>query len=125
MTTYFTTDHEWITIADDGTAIVGITDHAQEELGDVVFVDFPSIGAILDAGGAAGVVESVKAVSDLYCPVAGTVIEVNASLADDPTIVNSDPTGAGWFFRLSGVDATAVGALMDAAAYEAYLETLA
>jgi glycine cleavage system H protein len=125
MTTYFTQEHEWITIEADGTATIGITEHAQDALGDVVFVDFPRVGDALTAGGSAGVVESTKAVSDIYAPVAGTVSEVNDALSDDPTVVNADPTGAGWFFKLSGVDPTALTDLMDAAAYDAYLETLA
>lgn len=128
MNLFFTPEHEWILVGDDGTATIGITDHAQAELGDVVFVEFPAIGSVLAIGSSAGVVESTKAVSDLYCPVAGTVSEVNAALAEDPTIVNADPQGAGWFFKLTGVDATAIGAaidgLMDQPAYAAYLETL-
>ncbi len=124
MTTYFTPEHEWITIDEAGNATVGITDHAQEALGDVVFVDFPTVGFAIDAGGNAGVVESVKAVSDIYCPVAGTVTEVNDALSTDPTTVNSDPQGAGWFFKLSGVDPSALDGMMDEAAYTTYLTTL-
>ncbi len=125
MTTYFTQEHEWIRIDADGTATVGITDHAQDALGDVVFVDVPTVGSALAAGASAGVVESTKAVSDIYSPVAGVVSEVNAALSDDPTIVNTDPTGDGWFFKLSGVDPTSLSGLMDASAYDAFLETLA
>jgi glycine cleavage system H protein len=125
MTTYFTQEHEWITVDADGTATVGITDHAQDALGDVVFVDVPTVGAVLAAGASVGVVESTKAVSDIYSPVAGIVSEVNVALADDPTVVNTDPTGDGWFFKLSGVDPSALTGLMDAAGYNAFLETLA
>ena len=121
--TRFTHDHEWVRLA-DGVATVGITDHAQQALGDIVFVELPEPGRPVAAAEACAVVESVKAASDIYAPVAGHVTEVNAALAEDPALVNRDPAGAGWFFRLVPADPAAVAALMDAAAYAAYVETL-
>jgi glycine cleavage system H protein len=120
----FTKDHEWIRLEGD-VATVGITDHAQTALGDVVFVDLPEAGRDVTEGEAIAVVESVKAASDVYAPVAGRVVESNAALAENPALVNSDPTGEGWFFKLEGVDAATVAALMDEAAYAAFLETVA
>ncbi|WP_270935593.1 glycine cleavage system protein GcvH [Falsiroseomonas oryzae] len=120
----FTKDHEWIRLEGD-VATVGITDHAQTALGDVVFVDLPEAGREVSAGEAIAVVESVKAASDVYAPVAGRIVESNAALAENPALINSSPTGEGWFFRLQGVDAAAVAALMDEAAYAAFLETVA
>jgi glycine cleavage system H protein len=120
----FTKDHEWIRL-DGDVATVGITDHAQNALGDVVFVDLPEVGRQVEAGEAIAVVESVKAASDVYAPVAGRVAESNAALAENPALVNSAPTGEGWFFRIEGVDAATVAALMDEAAYAAFLETVA
>lgn len=120
----FTKDHEWIRLEGD-VATVGITDHAQNALGDVVFVDLPEAGREVTEGEAIAVVESVKAASDVYAPVAGRVVEANAALAENPALVNSAPTGEGWFFKLEGVDAATVGALMDEAAYAAFLETVA
>jgi glycine cleavage system H protein len=120
----FTKDHEWIRL-DGSVATVGITDHAQEALGDVVFVDLPEAGREVAAGEAVAVVESVKAASDVYAPLAGRILESNAKLTEDPALVNSAATGEGWFFKLEGVDAAAVAALMDEAAYKAFLETLA
>jgi glycine cleavage system H protein len=119
----FTKDHEWIRL-DGDVATVGITDHAQNALGDVVFVDLPEAGRQVEAGEACAVVESVKAASDVYAPLAGRIVEANAALAENPALVNSAPTGEGWFFRLDGVDAAAVAALMDEAAYAAFVETL-
>ena len=110
--------HEWARVEDDGTVTVGISDHAQEALGDVVFVELPEEGAELAAGDEAGVVESVKAASDIYAPVAGTVIAVNTTLEDAPETVNSDPYHDGWFFRLKPVDAGDVESLLLSA--EAY-----
>jgi glycine cleavage system H protein len=104
--------HEWARVEDDGTVTVGISDHAQEALGDVVFVELPEEGAELAAGDEAGVVESVKAASDIYAPVAGTVIAVNSSLEDAPETVNSDPYHDGWFFRLKPRDAGDVESLL-------------
>jgi glycine cleavage system H protein len=121
--TRFTRDHEWLRL-DDGVATIGITDHAQQALGDIVFVELPEPGRTVAAAEACAVVESVKAASDIYAPVAGRVSETNAALADDPALVNRDPAGAGWFFRLVPTDPAAVSALMDAAAYAAFLETL-
>jgi glycine cleavage system H protein len=120
----FTKDHEWIRLEGD-VATVGITDHAQTALGDVVFVDLPEAGRDVTEGEAIAVVESVKAASDVYAPVAGRVVESNAALAENPALVNTAPTGEGWFFKLEGVDAATVAALMDEAAYAAFLETVA
>jgi len=120
----FTTDHEWIRLEGE-VATVGITDHAQTALGDVVFVDLPEAGRDVTEGEAIAVVESVKAASDVYAPVAGRVVESNAALAENPALVNTAPTGEGWFFKLEGVDAATVAALMDEAAYAAFLETVA
>jgi glycine cleavage system H protein len=123
MTRYFTTEHEWIDV--DGTsATVGITSYAQEQLGDIVFADVPAPGATLKKGGDAAVVESVKAASDVYAPVSGTVTQGNPALGDDPSLVNSDPEGEGWFFRLDLSDPSELDGLMDEAAYKAFVETL-
>jgi glycine cleavage system H protein len=118
----YTKDHEWVRL-EGAAATIGITDHAQNALGDVVFVDLPEVGREVAAGEACAVVESVKAASDVYAPVAGRVVAVNAALVDDPGLINRDPTGEGWFFRLEGVDAAEVGALMDGAAYQALVES--
>jgi glycine cleavage system H protein len=123
MTRYFTQDHEWIDV--DGTsATVGITDYAQGQLGDIVFVEVPEAGHAVSKGGDAAVVESVKAASDVYAPVSGTVTLGNAALADDPALVNSDPEGEGWFFTLTLSDPTELDGLMDAAAYKAFVAGL-
>jgi len=120
---YFTKDHEWIEV--DGTsATVGITAYAQDQLGDVVFVELPEPGRTVEAGKEAAVVESVKAASEVYAPVSGTVIEANAALADDPSLVNSAPEGDGWFFRLTLADPGQLEGLMDRAAYDAFVATL-
>jgi glycine cleavage system H protein len=124
MTTKFTTDHEWINIEDHDAAVVGITLHAQDALGDVVFVDLPEVGKTYKQGEVAGVVESVKAAADLYMPVSGEVVEVNATLKDDPSLANSDPLGHGWFFKLRVADMTEFDGLMDAPDYDALLKTL-
>ncbi len=123
MTRYFTAEHEWIDV-DGTTATVGITDYAQSQLGDIVFVETPAPGTKVAKGGDAAVVESVKAASDVYAPVSGTVTEGNAALGDDPSLVNSDPEGAGWFFRLTLSDAGELGGLMDDAAYKAFVDGL-
>ena len=123
MTRYFTAEHEWIEV-DGRTATVGITDYAQGQLGDIVFADVPAPGAVLKKGGDAAVVESVKAASDVYAPVSGTVTEGNGALADDPALVNTDPEGAGWFFRLTLSDPSELDGLMDAAAYQAFVDGL-
>jgi glycine cleavage system H protein len=109
---------------DGDIATVGITDHAQEQLGDVVFVELPEIGRELTADEACAVVESVKAASDVYAPLAGKIVEINQSIIDDPSLVNSDAQGEGWFFRIELDDTGAFEALMDQAAYDEYLETL-
>ena len=123
MPVLYTSDHEWIDTATAEAATVGITAHAQDALGDVVFVDLPSVGATFKKGAVAGVVESVKAAADLYMPVAGEVIEVNEALRADPSLANSDPQGAGWFFRIRPSDATELVHLMDQATYDAFVKT--
>lgn len=112
----FTEDHEWLNIA-DGIATVGITTHAVEQLGDLVFVDLPETGATLAQNDAAATVESVKAASDVYCPLDGEVVEVNEAIRNDPSIVNADPQGAGWFFKLKLSRTADAEGLMDEAAY--------
>jgi glycine cleavage system H protein len=116
MTTKFTQDHEYIAV-DGETGTVGITVYAQEQLGDIVFVELPSVGKALKKGDEAAVVESVKAASEIYAPVSGTVTEVNNELSGDPGLINRDPTGAGWMFKLSVGDASELDGLMDEAAY--------
>jgi glycine cleavage system H protein len=118
----YTKDHEWVRL-DGDVATIGITDHAQQALGDIVFVDLPEAGRDVTAGESVAVVESVKAASDVYAPVAGRVQESNTKLSDAPSLVKSSPTGEGWFFKLAGVDAGAVAALMDEAAYNAFVES--
>jgi glycine cleavage system H protein len=121
--TRYTRDHEWIRL-DGDIATVGITDHAQEALGDVVFVELPELERMVEAGEACAVVESVKAASDVYAPLAGKVVETNQTVVDEPTLVNSDAMGEGWFFRLEIDDTEAFNALLDEAAYTEFLETL-
>lgn len=123
MSRYFTEDHEWIEV-DGDTATVGITDYAQGQLGDIVFVEVPDAGRSLDKGGEAAVVESVKAASDVYSPVSGTVTEGNPALEEDPALVNTAPEGDGWFFKLTISDAGELDGLMDEAAYKAFCDTL-
>ena len=120
----FTEDHEWVRIEDGDVAVVGITDYAQDQLGELVFVELPEVGAELDQGEEGAVIESVKAAGELKLPVGGTVTEVNESLVDEPGQVNADPTGDGWFFRLRVKDASELDGLMDEAAYGAWLESL-
>jgi len=120
----FTKDHEWVRL-EGGTATIGITDHAQNALGDVVFVDLPEVGREVAEAESCAVVESVKAASDVYAPVAGKISAVNSALADDPALINSAPTAEGWFFKMEGVDPAAIAALMDEADYAAFVETLA
>ncbi|TPW26270.1 glycine cleavage system protein GcvH [Pararhizobium mangrovi] len=115
----FTEDHEWLNI-EDGVATVGITAHAAEQLGDLVFVELPDDGSEFDKGAEAATVESVKAASDVFCPLSGTITEVNQAIADDPSLVNSDPMGKGWFFKLKLANPADADALMDQAAYEAH-----
>jgi glycine cleavage system H protein len=124
MTTKFTTDHEWINIEDHDAAVVGITLHAQDALGDVVFVDLPEVGRSFAQGEVAGVVESVKAAADLFMPVSGEVVEVNEALRADPALANTDPMGNGWFFKVKVSDMTQFDALMDPPGYDALLKTL-
>lgn len=118
MTTKYTPDHEWINIADREAATVGITQHAQDALGDVVFVDLPAIGSSFKKGDVAGVVESVKAAADLYMPVSGEVVEVNEALRADPSLANTDPMGHGWFFKVRVADLGEFDQLMDGPAYD-------
>ena len=122
MTTMYTPDHEWINIEDHEAATVGITHHAQDALGDVVFVDLPEVGRSYNKGEIAGVVESVKAAADIYMPVTGEVVEVNEDLRNDPSCANKDPMGAGWFFRMKVTDRAQFEGLMDEAAYRKFVE---
>ena len=123
MTIKFSKDHEWINAADANAAVVGITVHAQDALGDVVFVDLPEVGGLFAQGEVAGVVESVKAAADVYMPVSGEVVEVNEALRADPSLANSDPLGAGWFFKVKLSDASQLDALMDETAYSSFAAT--
>ena len=123
MSRYFTEDHEWIEV-DGQTGTVGISDYAQGQLGDIVFVDVPDSGRSLGKGDEAAVVESVKAASDVYAPVSGTVTEGNPALAEEPSLVNSDPEGEGWFFKLTLSDPSELEALMDETAYAAFVAKL-
>lgn len=118
----YTKTHEWVRVEDDGTVTVGISDHAQELLGDLVFVELPEVGASMGAETECAVVESVKAASDIYCPLEGEVIGVNEILLDAPETINDDPYEAGWIFKLQPADAVQADELMDAEAYEAYAE---
>ena len=123
MTTRYTPEHEWITV-EPGRATVGITQHAQDALGDVVFVDLPAVGSRFERGAVAGVVESVKAAADLYMPVAGTVVEVNEALRDEPSLANTDPLGTGWFFRVEVENPAELDLLLDEPAYRALVASL-
>ena len=116
MTTKYSEDHEWISV-DDDIGTVGITNHAQSQLGDIVFVELPEVGSTLEAGDEAGVVESVKAASDLFTPVSGKIVKVNEALDAEPSLANSDPTGNGWFFKIKLSDADELNSLMDEASY--------
>jgi glycine cleavage system H protein len=115
----YTVTHEWAQLDAEGLVTVGITDHAQSSLGDVVFVELPELGITLGAGDEAGVVESVKAASDVYAPVAGEVVAVNDALEESPELVNSDPYGDGWFYKLRPEDAAEIEAMLDAEGYQA------
>jgi glycine cleavage system H protein len=119
MTVLYTADHEWLRIEGD-VATVGVTEYAQTQLGDVVFVDLPKVGRVVKKAEAAAVVESVKAASDVYAPISGEVIEVNETLSGDPSLVNSDPAGGAWFFKLRISDKGELNGLMDEAAYKAH-----
>lgn len=123
MSRYFTEEHEWVEV-EGKIATVGITEYAQQQLGDVVFVDVPAEGKQFDKGDEAAVVESVKAASDVYSPVSGTIVEGNEVLADEPGLVNSDPEGDGWFFKLELSDTAELDSLMDEAAYKKFVADL-
>jgi glycine cleavage system H protein len=123
MSLYFTKEHEWIRVEGD-SASVGISNHAQEQLGDIVFVEVPEAGRRVSKGEEAAVVESVKAASDVYSPVSGEVTEGNGAIADDPALINRDPEGEGWFFKLRLDDPSEVEGLMDESAYRAWVQTL-
>lgn len=117
----YTKSHEWVQDTGDGTATIGITDHAQEMLGDLVFVDLPDVGDSVDAGSECAVVESVKAASDIYSPVSGEIIAVNETLNDAPETINEDAFGEGWIYKIKLSDAAEVDSLLDAAGYEAVM----
>jgi len=123
MARYFTDEHEWIDVEGD-TATVGITDYAQEQLGDIVFVELPDVGSVVEKGKDAAVVESVKAASDVYAPISGEVTEANDALEDDPALVNTSPEEDGWFFKLTIGDKEEMEGLMDAKAYKAFVDGL-
>src|ERR1700749_885340 len=119
MTTLFTSDHEWLHIESD-VATIGVTDYAQSQLGDVVFVELPKVGRSLKTGEAAAVVDSVKAAADVYAPISGEVLEVNEALTAEPALVNSDAAGKAWFFKMKIADKSELGGLMDEPAYAAH-----
>ena len=123
MSLYFTKEHEWIRVEGD-TATVGISNHAQEQLGDIVFAEVPEAGRRLSKGQEAAVVESVKAASDVYAPLSGEVVEGNEALGDDPAVINSDPEGQGWFFKLKLDNPSELDGLMDEGAYRDWIKTL-
>jgi glycine cleavage system H protein len=123
MARYFTDEHEWIDLEGD-LATVGITDYAQEQLGDIVFVELPEVGSNVEKGGEAAVVESVKAASDVYAPITGEVMEANSALEEDPALVNTSPEEEGWFFRITVADKSELEGLMDAKAYKAFCDEL-
>jgi len=123
MSLYFTREHEWVRL-DGDTATVGITDHAQEALGDIVFTEVPAAGKQLSKGQEAAVVESVKAASDVYSPVSGEVVEGNQAVVDDPALVNSDPEGEGWFFKVKLSDSGELDGLMDEGSYRDWVKAL-
>ena len=123
--TKYTTSHEWVRLDGGDVVTIGITDHAQTALGDVVFVELPEVGREVDANEACAVVESVKAASDVYAPVAGRVVEANGRLSEDPGLINRDPAGDGWFYKLEVADAAALDELMDEAGYQRFVESQA
>jgi len=123
MSSHYTKDHEWVQL-DGDLATIGISDYAQEQLGDVVYVELPEIGKKVEQGGEIAVVESVKAASEIFAPVAGEVVEVNTVLADEPGTVNESPEGNGWFLKLRLTSAADMSSLMDADAYKAFVETI-
>ncbi|MBV9782340.1 MAG: glycine cleavage system protein GcvH [Acidisphaera sp.] len=122
--TRYTKDHEWVRLDEDGVATVGITQHAQEALGDIVFVELPEVDRELEEGEACAVVESVKAASDVYAPIAGRIVAVNEAIVEEPGLVNRESMDEGWFFKLEVADPDAFEALLDEDAYTAFLETL-
>ena len=122
--TRYTSDHEWVRLEDDGTLTVGITDHAQEALGDIVFVELPEIDRQVAEGESFATVESTKAASDVFAPLAGRIAEINDSIVEDPGLINRDPQGEGWFLRMEPGDEDNFESLMDEEAYQALLETL-
>ena len=123
MSLYFTKEHEWVRV-EGNSATVGISNHAQEQLGDIVFAEVPESGRSLRKGEEAAVVESVKAASDVYSPISGSVIEGNQAVADDPALINNDPEGAGWFFKIEVTDPSELEGLMDETAYRDWVNTL-
>ncbi len=123
MSRYFTKDHEWIDV-DGDIGTVGISDYAQTQLGDITFVEMPAIGAVFKQGDAVAVVDSVKAASDVYVPVSGSITETNATLEDQPELVNTDPDTGGWLFRIKLADPSQLSAMMDEASYKAYIAEL-
>jgi glycine cleavage system H protein len=123
MPRYYTDEHEWIDVEDD-IATVGITEYAQSQLGDIVFVELPEVGAMIEQGKDAAVVESVKAASDVYAPISGEITEVNPALEDDPALVNSSPEEDGWFFKMTVAAEAELDKLMDEEAYKAFVESL-
>lgn len=123
MTVRYTKDHEWVRM-DGDVAVIGISPHAAEQLGDVVFVELPAVGKSFSKGADMAVVESVKAASDVYAPISGEIVAVNQAIVDEPAKVNEDPAGAAWFVKMKPSNAAETGALMDDAAYKAYLGTL-
>ncbi|MDP4604953.1 MAG: glycine cleavage system protein GcvH [Erythrobacter sp.] len=123
MPRYFTDEHEWIDVEDD-VATVGITDYAQGQLGDIVFVELPEVGALIEQGKDAAVVESVKAASDVYAPITGEITEVNPALEEDPALVNTSPEDDGWFFKMTIADEGELDGLMDEDGYKAFVEAL-
>lgn len=123
MSLYFTREHEWIRVWGENVT-VGISDHAQEALGDIVFAEVPAVGKVLTKGDDAAVVESVKAASDVYAPIGGEVIEGNAAIESDPALINRDAEGAGWFFKMKGIDAAELEGLMDETEYREWVKSL-
>lgn len=120
----FTEDHEWIRMEDDDTGVCGITEYAQDQLGELVFIELPEAGSEISKGSEAAVIESVKAAGELKAPVSGTIVEVNETLADEPEIVNNDPQGDGWFIKIKLQDPSELEALMDEDAYQQYVDGL-
>ena len=118
----YTQTHEWVRVEDDGTFVVGITDHAQSQLGELVFADLPDVGVSVNSSDEVCVIESVKAASDVYSPISGKIIEINEDLEEAPSLVNSDPYGDGWLFRIDPSDPEELSELLDAESYSEYME---